>query len=406
MTDIASALRLKLGALNVIDGKKTPFGARAAAFPANEAEAAECVAQAASVGAPVICAGGGSYVDALAPVRPDALLLSSARMAAIVEYHPEDMVITAEAGLPLAMLQDALRRKGQFLPVNPPEPQAATLGGIVASASTGTWRSAYGPVKDHVIEVQGVDAQSRVIRGGARVVKNVAGYDLPKLYTGSRGSLLFLTLLTFKVRPLPEAAAWLLFTAPTWRALHERLAVLAASDVRPNIIEVTRPDLTDTQERPSALITLEGSAESVQWQVTAASNALRGDGSVVGRVDDYASMPRSGDVEFTMRVLPTETYEMAEAVCQVLERGGVTYLPMEGRLTARLMAHPNTPELIALLRDAAEARGGTLTMERMPNAWSGHVSPFGAPRPDAALTRLVKARLDPHNTFSAQMPGW
>ncbi|HEY3411606.1 MAG TPA: FAD-binding oxidoreductase [Armatimonadota bacterium] len=399
MQDISSALRLKLGALNVVDGSKTPFGATIAAFPRGEEEAAFCIARAREAGLRVVCAGGGAYVDSLAPLPPASLLLSSHRMTRIVEHQPENLVMTAEAGVTLATLQDALRRHRQFLPINVPDPDTATLAGIVSAAATGSWRAAYGPVRDWVLEVRGIDGMARDVRGGARVVKNVAGYDIPKLYTGSRGTLAFITQVTFKVRPMPEQVTRLLFSAATWEALHARLAALAASEIRPTIVEVVRADIRDPAERPTAVITLEGSAETVQWQVVSCSEVLRGEGAMIGRVDYAPQPPRGGDVEVTVRVIPSTIWETLARVAESGWRGSAAYCPVEGRISLRCTAYPDTIEQIEAIRAYVEPQGGGVTIERMPRAWAGVVSPFGAPRPDAPLAQAIKAALDPDNVF-------
>jgi len=404
--DPASALRLKIGALNVVDGPKTPFGARMAVFPADAAQAAEAVTLAAEAGMPVVPAGGGTYVDAVSPVSPDAMLLSSVRMNRIVDYQPQNMVVTAEAGVPLAGLREVLRRNRQFLPLNPPDPETATVGGIVAAAATGSWRAYYGGVRDFVLEVCGIDAMGRPIRGGARVGKNAAGYDVPKVYVGSRGTLAFLTQVTFLARPMPEQVARLLFSAPAWETVHERLMELAASAIRPSILEVVRPDLRDTAARPEARITFEGAPETVQWQTATCIDMLRGTGSTVGRVDDFqAPATRATDVELTVRVRPSETIEAASYLVANDWRGTAAYYPMEGRISLHLAAYPDTPDRLAELRAWVEARGGAVTVERMPLIWTGRVNPWGAPRADARLARAIKARLDPDDLFINPLPG-
>jgi glycolate oxidase FAD binding subunit len=404
ITDIPSALRLRLGALNVLTGAKTPFGAGIAAFPGSEEEAVECVALARQGGLRVVCAGGGAYVDAVAPLPPASLALSSLRLNRIVEHQPQNLMITAESGVTLSALQDALRRHRQFLPLNPPEPEKGTLGGIVAAAATGSWRASYGPVRDYLLEVRGVDGLARPIRGGARVMKNVAGYDLPKLYTASRGTLAFLTQVTFKVKPVPEQVARLVYSAASWDAIHQHLTALIASDVRPTIVEIIRQDIRDAAERPTAVITLEGSPEAVQWQITACTNLLRGEGAMIGRTNVATALPWGGEVEVTVRVKPTETFHAVRMLGAIGWRGAAACCPAEGRISLRCTAYPDTPELLAQLRAYAESQGGAVTVERMPRSWVGNVHPYGAPRADAVLGDAIKAKLDPDSVFGVLRP--
>lgn len=399
LIDVPSALRLRLGALNVQDGPRTPFGATVAAYPGSEAEAAECVELARQAGLRVVCAGGGTHVDALAPLPAGSMLLSSLRLGRVIEHQSENLVVTAEAGVTLSALQDTLRRQHQYLPLNPPEPDTATLGGIVASSATGSWRASRGAVRDYLLEVRCIDGLARPIRAGARVMKNVAGYDMPKLYAGSRGTLGFITEVTFKVKPLPEQVTRLLFSAATWDALHERVAALAACTLSPTVIEVVRQDVRDVNERPSATITLEGSTETVQWQVTQCTALLRGEGALIGRVDMAPQYPRAGDLAVTVRVKPSDTLEALTVVVNAGWRGSAAYYPSEGRISLRCTAYPDTPEQLESIRLYAEARGGAAVVERMPRAWAGIVSAFGTPRPDARLGAAIKAKLDPDGVF-------
>lgn len=403
--DPTSHLRLRLGALNVTDGPRTPFGARMAVFPGDVDEAQEAVAVAAREGIPIVPVGGGTSVDAVTPISSDAMVLSSIRMNRLVDYQPENLVVTVEAGMPLVELQETLRRKRQFLALNPPYPETATAGGIVAAAATGSWRAAYGGARDYVLEIHAVDTQARRIRGGARVVKNVAGYDLPKLYTGSRGSLAFLTQITFKTRPMPEQSTRLAFSAPTWESIYERVDALVRSDLRPTVVEIIHEDLNDARERPMAHITLEGGRDAVQWQTTAVADILRGKGTSVGREEETAAPPRVGDVELTLRCLPMDTLYFLDGLTRRHAwRGFAAAYPAEGRITLQYTAHPDSPNQLAALRLEIEEARGAVTVERMPMAWLGVVDPFGTARSDAALARAIKQSLDPDCVFAGAAP--
>ena len=130
------------------------------------------------------------------------------RLTGILEYDPGEYTITARAGTPLAEVQAALAENGQYLPFDPPLVDAgATLGGTVAAGLSGSGRYRYGGVRDFLIGVRFVDGQGREVRGGGKVVKNAAGFDLPKLMVGSLGRLGMLTEVTFKVFPKPPAFA-------------------------------------------------------------------------------------------------------------------------------------------------------------------------------------------------------
>lgn len=130
-------------------------------------------------------------------------------LAQVVEYHPEDMTATVQTGMLLADLQGALAQRGQWLPLDPAFPESITLHELIAHDRSGPRRLGYGTVRDHLLGVQAVVADGTIIRSGGKVVKNVAGYDLLKLFVGAQGSLGIVTEATFKLRPLPESECFL-----------------------------------------------------------------------------------------------------------------------------------------------------------------------------------------------------
>src|SRR5713101_4660140 len=125
--------------------------------------------------------GRGAFLHLGGIPRRYDLALSLQRLDRIVDYQPPDMTVTVEAGMTLAQLQGLLGEHGQWLPIDPPLPEQATIGGIVATNLSGPARLSQGTIRDFLIGLRVVQADGTVIKGGGRVVKNVAGYDLPKL---------------------------------------------------------------------------------------------------------------------------------------------------------------------------------------------------------------------------------
>ncbi len=124
--------------------------------------------------------------------------------ARILDYHPEDMTVTAEAELLLSDLQSRLKENGQWLPIDPPFPERTTIGELISQNLSGPRRYAFGTIREHLLGLTVQLADGRVVKSGGKVVKNVAGYDLHKLFVGSRGTLGTIVQATFKVRPSPE----------------------------------------------------------------------------------------------------------------------------------------------------------------------------------------------------------
>jgi glycolate oxidase FAD binding subunit len=155
---------------------------------------------------PRILPHGGRSKPALTALPHGATPLDLRDLSGILEYEPGEYTITARAGTPLAEVEAVLAENGQYLPFDPPfVDQGATLGGTVAAGLSGSGRYRYGGVRDFLIGVRFVDGQGRLVRGGGKVVKNAAGFDLPKLMVGSLGRLGVLVEVSFKVFPRPQS---------------------------------------------------------------------------------------------------------------------------------------------------------------------------------------------------------
>jgi len=188
------------------------------ALPTTIDELARCVAAAHAADLAVIPAGNGSQLHVgRAPTRYD-LALSTQKLTRVLAHEAADMTVTVEAGITLAQLNALLASAGQRLPLDPPHPELTTIGGLIATDACGPLRLAHGKVRDLLIGVTVVLADGTPTHGGGRVVKNVAGYDLMKLFTGSFGTLGIVVEATFKLRPLPEHEAVFVLPTPVRRA--------------------------------------------------------------------------------------------------------------------------------------------------------------------------------------------
>lgn len=176
--------------------------------------------------------------------------------ARILEYHPEDMTVTADADLLLSDLQAQLKQSGQWLPIDPPLPERTTIAKLISQNLSGPRRYAFGTIREHLLGLSARLADGRVVKSGGKVVKNVAGYDLHKLFVGNRGTLGMVTQATFKVRPLPEKEVIL---KTSWDVLDKVLE----SDLTPVLLDLT----------PAALIIgFAGTREEVDWQIGVAQS--------------------------------------------------------------------------------------------------------------------------------------
>lgn len=185
--------------------------------------------------------GGGSKPAWSSP-RDGETCLDLSGLRGIRDYDPQELTFTAAAGTSVREVQDVLMAEGQYLPFDPPYVDAgATLGGTVASGLAGPASFAHGGVRDFLIGIRCVDGRGRLIRGGGRVVKNAAGFDLPKLWAGSLGCFGVLVEVTFKVFPCPEASAtWQLSCSESCEAV-ERLQELPTTSITLDALELEAP---------------------------------------------------------------------------------------------------------------------------------------------------------------------
>lgn len=187
----------------------------------------------------VIPAGTGSKLDwgGLVQAGRTAIVVSTKRLDQLIDHAIGDLTVTVEAGMPFATLQAILAQKGQFLAIDPAFPEHATIGGIVATGDTGSLRHRYNSVRDMLLGLTFVRADGQVAKAGGRVVKNVAGYDLMKLLTGSYGTLGVITQVTFRVYPLPAAAETVVLTGAA-TAIAQLAASLSHSVLTPTSLDI------------------------------------------------------------------------------------------------------------------------------------------------------------------------
>jgi glycolate dehydrogenase FAD-binding subunit len=248
-----------------IDGLR-PQGA---VYPETVEQVSQTLKAANEQGHAIVPVGYGAFLHLGGIPRRYDLALSLQRLNRIVDYQPADMTVTVEAGLTLTRLQKILGEHGQWLPIDPPLPEQATIGGVIAANLSGPMRLSQGTVRDFLIGLKIVQADGTVIKGGGRVVKNVAGYDLPKLYCGSFGTLGVIVEATFKVRPRPEAQAVLSLTFPLAEQAMELALRLLGSELQPSFLELTNfnPLEEEGEAGPYRLVVgFAGIAEEVAYQ--------------------------------------------------------------------------------------------------------------------------------------------
>jgi len=208
--------------------------------PSDLAEAERVLGSAAAQAQTLSFAGGGTEAGFGYPLESADLTIDTKRLARVVEYAPADMVVEVEAGITLAALQATLAENRQRLALDPPAPERATLGGLLATNAFGPRRTRFGSLRDLIVGVSLVRADGVRVRGGGRVVKNVAGFDLPKIAVGSLGTLGLIATATFRLHPLPEAARALRMRVPRDGILRGIARELVARQLEPAAVAAYR----------------------------------------------------------------------------------------------------------------------------------------------------------------------
>ena len=184
----------------------------------------------------------------------------------VVEYQPADMTVTAEAGLTLAALQARLAEHGQWLPVDPPGVDRKTLAGLLNTNASGPRRFGYGTIREHLLGLKIVLADGRLIKSGGKVVKNVAGYDLLKLFVGSHGTLGVIVEATFKVRPLAEREEFVATTCSTFEQTAALIEAVLGSELTPVVLDLHNLSTLNAQPSTTLVLGFAGTREEVEWQ--------------------------------------------------------------------------------------------------------------------------------------------
>ncbi len=347
--------------------------------PANQDELVAAVDGAYRSQTPIYPIGGGTSLDyGLAPKKP-GIGLSLAGLNRVIDYPARDMTITVEAGITMADLARTLDREHQWLPIEPPAAQQATLGGVVATAWCGPRRYGWGTVRDYVIGISAVDGRGMSFKGGGRVVKNVAGYDFCKLLTGSFGTLGVITQLTLKIRPQPASSAILACPLASWESAQRLLAGLVNSATSPSAIElVTGPAWSQVLGVGPAhvgclLVGLDGSAAEVRWMADQLAAEFRtAGGASIERIDAAAAgalwdqlreFPAQPTAPLVIKasVRASATVDLVRLIHQIDPQASVQAHAGSGIVIARFAEFPPAEvsrSLIGRLQPAAVAGGG------------------------------------------------
>jgi glycolate oxidase FAD binding subunit len=383
------------------DTADTVDGVRPAlvASPRDVAAVAEVMALAAERRLAVVPRGHGTKIDwGSKPTRAD-LVVDVSGLDAILEHAAGDLIVRVQAGVSLSDLQDALAPAGQRLAIDEVVP-GSTIGGVIATALSGPSRLLYGAVRDLLIGITVVRADGAVTRSGGRVVKNVAGYDLCKLYTGSYGTLGVVTEAIFRLHPMPEATAFVTVVAAEEGAAAVGLAAVLRSQVAPTALEIDRPH----RDSPISICALvEGSPPGVAARASRLV-ALLGPSAVVSSRPAWWGQLPTGATTIRLTAELAGVPDVLRAVntagsgLKTSVRGsagtGVLYLAIEADADPAAVAR-----FLLAVRNACATEGGFSLAIKAPAAVRAAGDMWG-PIPGIALMRRVKQSFDPDGRLS------
>jgi len=337
----------------------------------------------------VVPFGGRSKIGWAAPPTSCDLALDLTELDRVLEHVAGDLVVVAEAGVRLEALQDQLAASGQMLALDPPEPDA-TLGGLVSANASGPRRLRYGTVRDLLIGVTVVLADGTTASSGGKVVKNVAGYDLGKLYTGAHGSLGVVVSTTWRLHPLPPASGAVVVPVRDSADAGRLAQLLVRSTLTPSATELRRAD-----GELSLLVLFESIQESVDAQAAAAV-ALLGAGERSEQPPSWWGHRPGADADLVLR-LAYEPYALPAVLDALPATADVHASTGTG---VAYVAQPAATGLAGLagLRRALAPYDGTAVVLSAP-AGSG-VDHWGAVPDSFALMQRVKDRFDPERRLS------
>ena len=400
-----------------IDG----MGPQAVVVPASTHEIQEVLGYAADNELSVIPAGSGTKLGVGNPPEGVDLILSTSRLDQVLEYEPADLTVTVEAGIRLAVLQAKLAEHGQYFSLDPPYADRCTIGGITATNASGPSRFRFGSARDLVLGMRVVQSSGTVVKSGGKVVKNVAGYDLNKLYLGSFGTLGVITEVSLKLQPLPEIERNILLTFADIGEAVNVASEISSSQLLPTFFNlfVNGAPLTDRPE-PCLLIGLDGHPETVEWQIDSVKTIAQQNGAVgVGVYEGQrqqelqASMcafPEGGSATATVicraNLRMTDVGEFIKTVLEMndsvswrvratgLMGNGVVYIIFSDFPDGEVPVH-QVADTIANLRDVAANVGGNLIVESAPTALKRQIDVWGPIGRSFELMKAIKTKLDP-----------
>ena len=348
---------------------------------------------------PLIVRGGGTRLSIGNPPRALGSLVAMDAMDRILSYSPEDMVVTVEAGMTLTALDRELAGARQRVALEAPDPQMSTIGGLAAANFNSGIAYGLGYPRDQILGMTVVDGIGRVLRAGGRVVKNVAGYDMPRLFVGSFGTLAVITDVTLRTQPRPDALEGMEIDFTDEVSMETARQRLFGSRLPLRSLDIDGY-LDCGRARWRMRVTAEGTTNQVEYvrntvtalvgketRVVDPTRTARTD-SATNFVARFASAPSSA-IREAYRLLITAQPIVGRARV-VLECGGAIL-----RLLAECRCDGELATLVAACQERCSAGAGSLLFERVPSGYKPRIDVWHGPIRGLSLMRRLKEKFDP-----------
>jgi glycolate oxidase FAD binding subunit len=402
---------------------------QAVLFPGTVEQVSEILKLATKESLSVIPRGSGTKISlGNKPVGAD-IVVCTKNLNRIIEHGASDLVATTECGISLNAFQAELNKENQFLALDPPHvAQNATVGGIIATNDSGPGRLRYGTAREFLIGIKVVKGDGSVFKGGSKVVKNVAGYDLPKLYVGSLGTLGIIVEATFRLYPVPEYSETYTASFSSLKNCQEAVLALLNSDLVLTSLELLNPELS----RPitgrnnlsiknngySLLICVRNVEKAVKDQMSTVENICHshgGEGLVISGEneknlwDDVRDFPQKlhnlDMVVCKSSVLVTQIPSLMEEIGRLSNKNsvkiristragnGISILAIEGK-------SDSVKDALGKLRNFLTSIGGVLILQESPIDFKESFDVWGDIGSGLGIMRRIKTNFDPDNLLN------
>ena len=397
---------------------------KAVVLPASVQEIQDVLQFAVEQNLSIMPAGAGTKLGIGNLPQEVDVVLATTHLNHVVEYEPADLTVTVEAGIRLRDLQTALAKHRQYLALNPPYADRCTIGGVVATNASGSFRLRHGTARNQVLGLRVVRADGTVVKSGGKVVKNVAGYDLNKLYIGGFGTLGIITEVTLKLSPIPVRQAILTADFQNIQDAVDTGLAIVGSQTLPmfvNLFVNADPTRAETEaptdeDKPMLVVGFGGDPETVAWQLTQCQGIMEQNGAIGVTIVEDASLQHlqeavqefSAENKNTERVvakLNLKRTDLTEFAAQIVEANwthdvqimallgsGVLYVTIP---VASDTDYPSLANALTQLRQTAMSTQGNLIIEVAPPELKRRIDVWGSVEGTLSLMKQIKAKFDP-----------